>query len=96
MLGGVNKVHYGQCEHSEQGQLRSTFIKVPSRHIPVLNCLAYAEKTSSIPLVARGKVTLAVSIPQRLKGAKIQFGKRRKNLSVFAPLRRREGILWSM
>ena len=25
---GVNKVHYGQCEHSEQGQIRSTFIKV--------------------------------------------------------------------
>jgi len=44
----------------------------------------------SYSFVTRGKVTLAVSIPQRLKGAKIQFGKRRKNLSVFAPLRRRE------
>ena len=21
-------MHYGQCEHSEQGQIRSTFIKV--------------------------------------------------------------------
>ena len=42
-VGGSNEVHYGQC--------------VPSRHIPILNCLAY-EKTSSIPLVARGKVSL--------------------------------------
>ena len=47
-------MHYGQCEHSEQGQIKSTFIKVPSRHIPVLNCLAFV-KTSSIPFVARGK-----------------------------------------
>ena len=55
--GGVNKVHRGQCENSEQGQIRSTFIKAPSRHIPILNCLACV-KTSPIPLVARGEVSL--------------------------------------
>ena len=47
-------MHYGQCEHSEQGRIRSTFIKVSSRHITVLNCLAFV-KTSSIPFAARGK-----------------------------------------
>ena len=39
----------------------------------------------SYSFFARRKVTSAVSIPQRLKGAKIQFDKRRKNVSVLAP-----------
>ena len=55
--GEVNKVHRGHCENSAQGQIRSTFIKAPSRHIPILNGLACV-KTSPIPLVARGKVSL--------------------------------------
>ena len=46
----------------------------------------------SCSIVARRKVTLAVSVPKRLKGAwrellraRKLFGKRRKNLSVFEP-----------
>ena len=71
---------------SEQGQIRTTFIKAPLWHIPILNCLACV-KTSPIPLVARGKVSLPLrGSMTRYWISAAQIECRRENRQILPPL----------
>ena len=96
---------YGQgLQRSTQLSLNAVTLDRPSKRnkksgLPVVK--AWGEHTPdsfslrtdvSCSFVASRKVTLAVSVPKRLKGAwrellraRKLFGKRRKNLSVFEP-----------